>query len=591
MRRFPEGQLFGDLQGYAGGRTSSAKGMLGRFLRALGVAPDAVPADLAEQGALFRSLTTDRRILVVVDNATAARDVLALLPGPPHALVVVTSRHRLPGLVARGARVVDVAPLAHRAGFDLVAGVLGENRVAVEPTALDSVVRACAGLPLALWLAAAQLASRPLSLAADLAARLTGSPGPLDSLEVEDLSVRAALDLSYENLHPVAARALALVSGYPGPDFTVAVAAAAAQLELDETERSLTLLSDVHLVEELGRDRFRLHDLIRLHARERAERCWGIVERDAADLRMARWYLAAALAADKVIMPTRRRLEATGSSPAPVPAFSAPGTALDWAEANLPHFLAVVWRHAAESLGYRIVEALWGLFLHRKHYTAWLASHELVVGTAGAQGDVLAETLLLNHLGLGFHGVGRLADAADVFTRALGLHRAAGDRVGEATALNSLGLVLLGGGSLLEAAEHFRLALDLQLELGQLRGEALTRLNLATTALARGETSLQEPHLRLAESIFRSIGDHYNVARVEMESAALAVRAGQLAAARELLDSALTAMSSLKADKELARIHRALADLAVQSGDMICARRHLDAVAQHESRLSPPLTG
>jgi tetratricopeptide (TPR) repeat protein len=581
---YPDGQLFGDLQGHTPDQNTSPDQVLGHFLRALGVEPRMVPAEHAERVGLFRSMTTDRRLLIMLDNVVSPADVLPLVPGPPHALVVVTSRHRMPGLVARGARTVEVRPLSDEAGLQLVTGVVGERRVGAEASASAELVQACAGLPLALWLVSAQLVSRPLRGVGDLVDDLRTDRTALDSFTADDLSLRAALDLSYGILDPVAARAFRLVVNYPGPDFTSGVAAAASEVPTrEDAVRALGVLVDVHLVEELDADRYRLHDLVRLYAGDRAVVHDGRAALDDAELRMAEWYLTAALAADRVVVPSRRRLGGPEHHSSFVPTAATAEEALDWIEPLLPHFLAVIHANAHHRLGYQIVEALWSLFLHRKHYPQWLETHDLVLATASSSGDTLAETLLLNHLGLGLHGVGRFTEAGDVFLRALRAHRRTGDRVGEATALNSLGLVLYAVGRLPEALEHFEGALALQVELGQSRGEALTRFNLARAVIASGGDALVRPHLSRARTEFRSITDDYNGARVDVELAALAVREGDREQARELLGASLAVMAPLGADVELVAIHRMLASLA---HDVAAAREHLAEAERHEERLT-----
>src|SRR6185312_5376061 len=88
-RLFPDGQLHVDLRGYDPDRPVPAGEALAGFLRALGLAADAVPADPAERAAAYRTRLARRRVLVLLDNAADAEQVRPLLPGTASCFVVV----------------------------------------------------------------------------------------------------------------------------------------------------------------------------------------------------------------------------------------------------------------------------------------------------------------------------------------------------------------------------------------------------------------------------------------------------------------------------------------------------------------------
>lgn len=139
------------------------------------------PLALAEQAALYRTVTAGRSLLVVLDNAYSAAQVRVLLPAPGSSTVVVTSRNRLVGLVPDGARLLDVAPLAVDDAVRLLDRTVGEDRIAQERDRAEDLAAICGGLPIALCVAAARLAVRPrLSVGrvvgelADEASRLGG---------------------------------------------------------------------------------------------------------------------------------------------------------------------------------------------------------------------------------------------------------------------------------------------------------------------------------------------------------------------------------------------------------------------------------
>lgn len=160
--RFPDGQLYLDLRGFSPGPPVDPAEALGRCLRALGVPAERIPVHQEEQTALYRSALAGRRTLIVLNNAATVEQVRPLLPGQPGCLVLVTSRDRLTGLTARdGARVIELSVLSPDEAYLLVVRILDDKRMRDEPTQAAELVKRCAYLPLALRIAAANLAADP----------------------------------------------------------------------------------------------------------------------------------------------------------------------------------------------------------------------------------------------------------------------------------------------------------------------------------------------------------------------------------------------------------------------------------------------
>ena len=263
--RFPDGQLYIDLRGTGENPTDPADA-LGSFLRALGVPADAVPEGTEERGALFRSLLADRRVLVVLDDARDATQVRPLLPGAAGCAALVVGRSRMAGLP--GARLTDLDVMGPDEAMALFGRVVGEERVAPERRAAMDAVAACGFLPLAVRIAAGRLAVRRTWTVSDLAARLADEHGRLDELRSGDLSVRDALTRGYRRLGPEQARAFRLLGSTDGPDVSVREAALLLGRSAEDAEEVLESLVDTSLLEAAGPGRYRLHDLVRLSARE-----------------------------------------------------------------------------------------------------------------------------------------------------------------------------------------------------------------------------------------------------------------------------------------------------------------------------------
>ncbi|MGW6442726.1 BTAD domain-containing putative transcriptional regulator [Lentzea sp. NPDC055074] len=269
--RFPDGQLHVNLRGFdRNGEPVAAADVLSRFLEALGVASEHVPADLEARAALYRSLVADRRVLVLLDNARDADQVRPLLPGSAPALVLVTSRNRLTGLVVHeDAHELALDVLTSDEAHALLVSRLDADRVGEA----DALIKLCGGLPLALAIVAARAAQAPNLPLSALVAELADERTRLDSLDTGDAatSVRTVFQWSYQQLSPAAARLFRLLGVHPGPDVTVPAAASLAGQPLDGTRECLRELVRASLMVEHAAGRFTCHDLLRVYAAGLAE--------------------------------------------------------------------------------------------------------------------------------------------------------------------------------------------------------------------------------------------------------------------------------------------------------------------------------
>jgi DNA-binding SARP family transcriptional activator len=270
---FPDGQLYVDLRGAEAQALDPAEVLAG-FLRALGVEGALIAEGLEERVRQYRSRLGDRRVLVVLDNAAAEAQVRPLLPASPGCATLVTSRARLSGLEAAHPMTLDV--LEADQAVALLAKLAGPGRVAAEPGAAAAIVRLCGWLPLAVRIAGARLASRPHWRLALLAERLGDEWRRLDELKAGDLEVRASVALSYHGRNQEERRLFRLLGLLVAPSFPAWAAAALLGVEAAEAEGLLERLVDAQLVEAAGHDqagqlRYRLHDLLRLFARERLQ--------------------------------------------------------------------------------------------------------------------------------------------------------------------------------------------------------------------------------------------------------------------------------------------------------------------------------
>ncbi|WP_433509756.1 BTAD domain-containing putative transcriptional regulator [Nonomuraea sp. CA-143628] len=269
---FPGGYLYVNLQGAREELTPLLPDeALGRMLRALGVAAGDVPTETAEAAARFRSLTTDRGMLVLLDNAVDAAQVELLLPGEGCA-VLVTSRRSLTTL---GGAVHHLNALSEQESLAMLGSLAGEERVAAEPDAALRIIRYCEGLPLAVRIAAARLTSRPRWPLSWLADKLENEQHRLDELQVEDLSLRSSFAISLRDLegHPSGQdliRLLCLLALSRHLQVRIPLAAAVAGTTLDQTEKLLDELLDARLLESPEPGRYQIPALLCLFAEKHA---------------------------------------------------------------------------------------------------------------------------------------------------------------------------------------------------------------------------------------------------------------------------------------------------------------------------------
>jgi DNA-binding SARP family transcriptional activator len=487
--RFPDGKLDVDLHGATAGLEPLAPlEVLGRFLRALGVAAAAVPADLEEASAAFRSRVAGRRLLVVLDNAVDAAQVRPLLPAAAGCGVLVTSRQLLASLDGATHLHLDTLPAGDATA--LLGRLAGEQRVAAEPQAAAEVARCCGYLPLALRIVGARLAARPGWPLAALAERLADAQRRLDELEVAEAGVRASYDVSYQQLQASsevldrAAAAFGLLGVLDGPELGVPVAARLLESPEEATERVLERLVDAQLLETPSPGRYRLHDLLRLYAREQAARLRTAPERAAALGRVLGLYAATAWHTMRLLRPADPRLaRADDRWTSDGLEFADATAALDWLEAERANLLAAIRQAAATpgipgAVAIQLAHALFGMFSVRSHWQDWVQVNQTALGIARQLGDRAAQAQVQADLGFAYCSQSRYAESVTYTRESLAIRRALGDRLGQGASLNNLGIVYERQGRLEEALACHQEGLAIKRELGDRFGLAISLSNV-----------------------------------------------------------------------------------------------------------------
>ncbi|MFH8787076.1 AfsR/SARP family transcriptional regulator [Streptomyces roseoverticillatus] len=483
---FPDGRLYADLRGFSDTGEPALIEVLRDFLPALGVAQHRIPESANGAAALFRSLAAGRQLLVVLDNARDSEQVRPLLPGGPHCVTVVTSRHRLPGLIVTdAARSVPVDVLGPEDGTALLAGVLGTERVLAEPVAARRLAELCGGLPLALRVAAARLVQRPGWSLGAMTAELSDETRRLSLLDVEDTGVRAALRLTLQQLPGHVSRQFAHLGRHPGTHVDRYAAAALAGTDPAVAETALERLAVAHLVTETAPGRWTLHDLVRLYAR-------GLDAGPDALKRLLDHYIVTALAAVAAAEPGNEDcfpLPADFLPPAAVREFGDRSAAVAWYAAERDDLVQAVAAARAAGLHgriWRIVLTLWPLIVWRVR-DGWVPLLETGLEAARADADQYGESRVLNVLGWVLIEEGRVEEALTRMGAASALASRAGDLNAEANALIVLAMAQAALGAPDEAAEGCERAVELAREAGDRTIERLALQHLARHRVDAGE--------------------------------------------------------------------------------------------------------
>jgi tetratricopeptide (TPR) repeat protein len=512
--RFPDGQVYLNLRAGTAQPITPYQ-VAGRVLRDLGIQDRAIPADDEERSAMYRSALADRRLLIVLDDARDAAQVRPLLPASGACAVLVTSRYRMPGLSA--ARV-ELNVMDRSEAELLFARVVGRQRTSAEPDAVTDILAACGNLPLAVRVAASRLATRPTWTIASLADRLAVPAHRLDELTAEDQQARATFEVSYQALTQEQARAFRLLAI---PDLEeIPAGAVAAVLDLDQrtAEGLAEALVDMNLVSPAEPGRYRYHDLLRLFAREQAERAETPAERAETLGRLLGWYDNRTRAATHAARPGLYQI-ADIAQP-----FSDAGRARAWLDKEHLNITVTMTQCARTAGGIvggpdagtlaRMLNQVHWFFRARGHWYEWEQIAGAVLAAANRAGAVSAEVIARGSLGQLAMFRGNTELAREQLDQTLDLARATGDRSAEGYTLNRLGLLAHHQDRWRDAIDHHQQALTIFTQLDDRHGQCTMLINLGKCHREVHEFRQALDVLGAAGSLARELGDPESETRV-----------------------------------------------------------------------------
>ncbi|MGA4838747.1 AAA family ATPase [Streptomyces sp. G45] len=595
--RFPDGVLSVDLDDFRLGGVMDPGDVLAQLLESLDVEPQFVAARFADRCRQYWDRTSAAKLLVIVDNARYASEVVPLLPASGDSLVLVTSHGPLYDLEDGAAVGLTLPPLEEWAATELLGLIVRDDRLAADPDAVRALVRVCEGLPAALRVAGAWVRAHRLRPLSRLVPQLRGE---LESKGVAD--VERIWDTVYDGLSPTAAQLYRLLPHHPGATFTQESATAllglgpeACEDALEELDRAGLL--DLRAVLGAGDGRMRLPGPLRAHAVRRSRRDAREGEPDEALPRLLRWFVRQAQRADRFAAGRRLTVvdefaAVTGAPDAPLedpqattdPDLRAERSdrASRWLyEERHAVFAALRLAHErkldAEAVA--LSEAVWTYALDHPHQSDVIGLFQLAVDSAvrdGTRPAWLARTRcqLARHLWQS----GRLSEAERQLDRAeetcalLGADER--DRKLAASVIEFRGMLNGARGQWSAAAADFERSRDLHRAIPNPYGAMLLtyRLGEARAELGDLETAhrlLSDAHERAAE-----LGRERMTRRTGFALAGVLRRLGRTQESRPLYELSLRAARRRGSGFDEARVHEAMAALAQSEGRTADAADH-----------------
>ncbi|MGW3228701.1 hypothetical protein [Kitasatospora sp. NPDC001095] len=488
--RYPDGQLVARLRTGAPRVPAPTAETVRSLLRSLGLG-EHVPLPWAEQDLLgmWRSETAGRRLLVLLEDAACADQVVPLVPAEPDCLVVVTSRSPIPALAARGAHHQHLGPLAPAHAVQLLSRILGEDRMRAEPAAAEALARACDGMPLALGLAAGEAVLTP---ARPLASHpvLTAAP-ELDSVPMTIAVACAALPESE-------ARLLRLAALIPAPDLDHLTVAAATATPATHTRQLLEELAARHLLAHAGRqpvrgDVYRIRPGVPELFRSSDDTRLLIVQRCLDYLIATAQETVQRLTPHHLVLPRQHR-----HHPAEPVHIADDRAALDWLEAIAPAIPSAL--AAARELGEHqalvvLTHDLWPLFHRLRRTDLSIAFHELGLASARIWGHHMAIREITTTLAISHKRAGDHEEARRFYREALALATDDHDPRGIAQCTAGIGATLYDAEQYAAAEPELTRAIELYADLDDRRGTGLAKILLGSAAARQGNTDFGVPLL------------------------------------------------------------------------------------------------
>jgi tetratricopeptide (TPR) repeat protein len=597
--RFDGGDLVADFSKRRRGPGVDVSGVLADFIRRLSPVGAIVPATLEERAERFRSLTFDRKLLVLLDDVTEAAEVSQLQPLGKECLLVATSYREFQELHYEGAEYVPVDPLTPEQAKQMLVTLAGERGAEFEWDEVETarLLTYCGGLALPLCVCASRLllGGEGLSVAA-IVATVADEQRRLEYLSgVGEYAGAAVFGFAYADLPPSQKLAYRRLGLHPGIDLAPVHAALLTGVTPFEAGEQMATLASTYLLGMIEGGHYQFHNLVRLHARECAEREESKDECEESFKRLTDWYRAALRRADWALTEERLRFAPSAPIEAPyLPGFTDERSAFDWLEGERANVLAVL--QAArdrewDEWVWQMVESLWLFHYNRRHYADWIDATEIGIECAHRVGHRDAETRLRTQLAWALVELRRFEPAREELERANELVRGSGNVQLRGSVREFTGTYHLKKGEYDEAIEILEEARVLAVEAGTNRGVALEDYFIGWALIEKGEYERALAPLANSLERMRKAKDQMFIGRLLLRLGQAQRLSGSLDEAERTLREGMSRLRVLGMRIEMAETHDELAELAETRGDGAAARQQRERAQRIYLALGHPRAG
>ncbi|WP_243788001.1 NB-ARC domain-containing protein [Saccharopolyspora gloriosae] len=582
---YPGGELFVDFAKLRGPDGAAVSDALADCLRSLGVQDKVMPSTLAGRAGLYQTWTSESPVLVLLDDVAEPAEVAPFVPKAPGSSVLVTSNRRLSELLLDEASVVEIAPLGDAAGSELMQAMCGVRRAEQEPAAMRELAGLCGGFPEMLRIMAAALREHPSLRVAEL----------VEENHADGSQLTSPFNVAYRMLPAEPAGLYRRLGLLPVGEFDLELVRAVADAPA-RARRELVALLDAHFVVDDGNGRYRMHDLVRAHARACAERQDSAESRADAVRRIVRHCLHRAAFADLAMLgPGRLRItdhaELLAGQEQPFTGERAKQDATSWMDTERAT-LAAVLRSAVDGglhrEAWQLAEAMTALYVNRRYLLEWVAATDLGVRAAELDESPDAVARLRSFVSRAFTDLGELDRARAELDAALPVAQRLGRPRLLASVWELVGRYGDATGDGARATEAYGQALELFTAAEDLRGRAFVTYFLGCSQDADGGSRQALETLREALRLIREVPDERMAGRALTGIGAAHARLGEHHAATEALHEAISVLTAGEDHYYAAQAREKLAEVAAASGDVALQRENLrGALAVYESLGSP----
>lgn len=530
--RFADGRFFVELNAYTPGQTPADPfDVLATLLTDLGIGPGHIPNSLDGRRDLWRDRLSDKRVLLVLDDARDLAQVEPLLPAGPECLTLITSRRRLVAL--DGALPLPLDILEPDNAATLFCRLAGRTPTGSEATAAAEIVRLCGYLPLAIVLLAGRLAHHPAWTIADLAAQFATTRDRLGELDVDQRAVRASFSMSYDDLRPEQQQLFRRLGLHPGTAFDAHAVAALNDMPVAAARRDLEALYTDHLINETASGRYGFHDLVREYARTLAEED-PLDDRTRVVDRLLDYYESTARAA---VRPGKL------SSDSASPDLSTYAAALAWMRVERANMLACLEYAASNNQLPHAVALTNALADELRLHGPWqnaVAFHQRSAVAADTINDRSAGEFALRDLGSAGYLTDDYSTAAELLQRVIARHGEISDPSGRISVLRTLSRVRYLAGDFSGAVDVLEQVRASCAEIGDRAGEGFTLNGLAWGHHLMGDYATAAELAREGLAIFTEIGNRAGAAAALQNLGWVQCLTGDYPAAADALRQART---------------------------------------------------